>query len=591
MGLKNINHKKMRPLTIFKCSLVAILVTWIGLLSCTKLDAKVYSVVPNSNFWQTPAQIAAGIAPAYSGLTAIPDGNTFEMNEASSDEMIIPIRGGDWLDNNVHIQEWQHNWVLDHNNNNGAWGDIFSGITQINFVSSIVNSLPTPPPTLPSINAELKVLRAYYYMLAMDLWGNIPLVIDYNTNPASVKITARKDVFTFVESEIKTNIELLSTSNDATTYGRMNKWAAFALLARLYLNAQVYSGVSGSNGSTGGTARWADCMAACDSVILSGNFNLNSKFFDNFAPTNSNVIPAVENIFVVPFDKVNIAGNTTEDQTLHYQNQGNFSLNGQPWNGFCATADYYANYDTTSSYLVAGSTTTRTYLDARSGQWLIGQQYNTQYNYPPSTYLYQGPASLALQDAQFSIPLSFNPVVTKLSDPAGPFRVAGIRNIKYFPEPGTGSNANPLGSVQSNDMVIFRLADVYLMRAEADVRANGVISATSLGYLNKVRERGYGTSSPTINNPNTNTPIQVDWTAPQVTLDNILAERARELSWEGLRRIDQIRYSVASANPQLYFGAARNPLKTVDADGHLQIFPIPKQQITSNANLTQNPGY
>ena len=573
----------MRPATIFKSILVAILVTCTG-ISCTKLDAKVYSVVPNSNFWQTPAEIAAGIAPAYTGLTAIPNGNTFELNEGSSDEMIIPIRGADWLDNNVHIQEWQHNWGNDHNNNNGAWGDVFSGITKINFTLSVVNSLATPPPGLIGINAELKVLRAYYYMLAMDLWGNVPLVTSYNTNPDSVSITQRPAVFAFVESEIKTNIELLSTNNDATTYGRVNKWSAFAILARLYLNAQVYSSTAGPTGSSGGVARWTDCMAACDSVILSGNFSLNAKFFDNFAPNNSGVIPAVENIFVVPFDKINIGGDNNEMETLHYQNQNNFTLNGQPWNGFCATADYYANYDTNSNYAAAGTTVNRTFVDQRSGQWLIGQQWNTQYNFPPSTYLYKAPPALALQDAQFSIPLSFNPVVSSLSDPSGPFRSAGIRNVKYFPEAGTSGN-------QSNDMVLFRLADVYLMRAEADARANGgVMSATSLGYLNKVRERAYGTSSPTIANPNGGL-IQVDWTAAQATLDNILAERAREMSWENIRRTDLIRYAVASGNPQLYFGAARNPSKVVDPDGHLEIFPIPTQQITANANLKQNPGY
>jgi hypothetical protein len=581
--LKKLNYHKMRPETIFKGTLAAILVACVG-ISCTRLDAKVYSVVPNANFWQTPAEIAAGIAPAYTGLTAIPNGNTFELNECSSDEMVIPIRGADWLDNNVHIQEWQHNWGNDHSNNNGAWGDVFGGITKINFTLSVVNNLATPPPTLASINAELRVLRAYYFMIAMDLWGNVPLVTSYNTNPDSVSVTARPAVYAFILSEITSNIELLSPNNDLTTYGHMNKWAAWALLARLYLNAQVYSGTTAASGSSGGSANWAACMAACDSVILSGNFSLNAKFFDNFAPSNSNVIPAVENIFVVPFDKVNIGGDNNEMETLHYQNQNNFSLTGQPWNGFCATADYYANYDTSSSYAVGSTTTTRTYLDQRSGQWLIGQQYNTQYNYPPSTYLYSAPAALATQDAQFSIPLSFNPVVASLSDPSGPFRSAGIRNVKYFPEAGTSGG-------QSNDMVIFRLADVYLMRAEADVRANGVISGTSLGYLNKVRERAYGTSSPTVINPNTGNPIAVDWLAPQATLNNILAERARELSWENIRRTDIIRYTVASGNPQLYFGAARNPGKVVDPDGHLQVFPIPTQQITANANLKQNPGY
>jgi len=570
-------------LTTVLAGAIAFLLLLVSGISCTKLDAKVYSVVPNANFWQTPQEIAAGIAPAYHAMTNIPNGNTFELNEASSDEMVIPIRGADWLDNNVHIQEWEHNWPDDHANNNGAWGDIFGGITAVNFTLSVVNSLATPPPTLSSINAELKVLRAYFYMQAMDLWGNVPLVTSYSTNPDSVKISKRADIYAFVLSEITSNIELLSTSNNATTYGRMNKWSAFALLARLYLNAEVYGGTTGLAGLTAGPAQWTQCMAACDSVIMSGNFALNPNYFDNFSPTNSNVIPAVENIFVVPFDKVNIGGDNNEMETLHYQNQNNFSLTGQPWNGFCATADYYANYDTSSVYAIGGTSTTRTYVDQRSGQWLIGQQYNLQYNYPPSTYLYSASPALALQDAQFSIPLAFNPVVAKISDPSGPFRSAGLRNVKYFPEGGTSGG-------QSNDMVIFRLADVYLMRAEADVRANGAISATSLGYVNKIRERAYSTTSPTIPNPDGGT-ITVDWNAATATLDNILAERARELAWENIRRTDLIRYEVAGGTVAKYFGAARNPAKLADGDGHWEVFPIPTQQITSNANLTQNPGY
>jgi hypothetical protein len=109
--------------------------------------------------------------------------------------------------------------------------------------------------------------------------------------------------------------------------------------------------------------------------------------------------------------------------------------------------------------------------------------------------------------------------------------------------------------------------------------------------LNKIRERAYSTTSPTLPNPNNIAqPIKVDWMAGDATLDNILAERARELAWEAVRRTDLIRYEVASG--QHYFSAARNPSKTQDGDGHWQVFPIPTQQITSNANLKpQNPGY
>jgi len=118
-----------------------LLICGIG-ISCTNLNAKVYSVVPNSEFWQTPAEVAAGIAPAYAALDNIPYGD-LELVAASSDEMVIPIRGADWLDGNQHTQEWQHTWTSSNPSMNGMWSDIYGGVGKANFTLSIVNSLPT----------------------------------------------------------------------------------------------------------------------------------------------------------------------------------------------------------------------------------------------------------------------------------------------------------------------------------------------------------------------------------------------------------------------------------------------------------------
>jgi hypothetical protein len=561
---------------------IAFALSLIG-LSCTNLNQKVYSVVPNSEFWQTPAQIAAGVAPAYNVLTQIPNGSIEELVEASTDEMIIPIRGSDWLDADEHIQEWQHTWPDNHPNVSSSWQTIFQGIGEANFTIGVVQGLPKPPSDTTAIYAELRGLRAYYYFLALDMFGNVPIVTSFNVDPSTVKTANRTAVFNFVQSELTAIIPNLASNVDATTYGRFTKWAAFSLLAKLYLNAQVYTADGYSPGAAG-TAMWPQCMAACDSVIASGQYGLETDYFDNFSTTNSNLTSnGNENIFVVPFDKVNIGGNNWEMGTLHYQNNVNFQLAGSPWNGFCSDADFYSKFDTSSIYSAKGSTTYRTYLDQRAGQYLIGQQYGIPYTYPPSTnVVYSADASLALQDVQFSIPLVFTPTVSTLSNAAGSFRGAGVRNIKYFPEQGTQGN-------QSNDMVIFRLADVYLMRAEADMRANGAVSATSLGYLNKVRERAYGATTPTIANPNNPAqPIQVDLTN-SVTLDNILDERGRELTWECWRRNDLIRFEIASGTK--YWSGARNPEKTQDADNHLMLFPIPTQFITANPNLKQNTGY
>ena len=276
-----------------------------------------------------------------------------------------------------------------------------------------------------------------------------------------------------------------------------------------------------------------------------------------------------EAILAVPFDKVNIGGNNWELCTLHYQNNLNFALSGSPWNGFASAADYYYSFDTSSVYTTKGSITYRTFNDQRTGQYIVGQQYNYPYTYPPSTnVVVSAPAANQIYDAQFNIPLTFSPTVSVLSDPSGAFRGAGARNIKYFPDAGTSGN-------QSNDMIIFRYADILLMKAEAELRS-GTNLDDALNLVNQVRTRAYGGSG---NN----------WTAAQLTLDNILKERGIELAWENWRRNDLIRYEVASGKP--YWTAARNPGKAQDPDKHTFIFPIPANQISANPNLKQNPGY
>jgi hypothetical protein len=522
-----------------------------GMISCTKLDQHVYSVVANENFWKTPEQIAAGIAPAYQALQALPDGAVYNLNELTSDEMIAPTRGGDWYDGGIWQQLWLHTWDPPADLVNNAWNDIYNGIGKINFILYQVNSLSEKPADLDKVNADLKTLRAYFYFLAMDLFGNVPLVTDYKTDPNSVTNSSRQDVFNFIETELKDNIPLLSTAVDNTTYGRVTKWFAFSMLAKLYLNAEVYTG----------TPRWEDCMAACDSVIGSQNYQLESNYFDNFAVHNET---SKENIFVIPCDNINIGSNSYELDNLHYQSQATFQLTGGPYNGFCTVSAFYNLYDTNSVYTVVGPNTYRSFLDARTGQYLIGQQFSVPYPYPPNKdVLYSSTdPSIMLQDEGTGLNLSYYPNVRELSNAADSFRLAGVRSIKYFPEAGTYG-------AQSNDVVIYRLADILLTKAEAEVRNATVTDALDL--VNMIRERAYGNADH-------------DWTMTDLTLDNILAERGRELAYEQFRRQDLIRFGK--------FGEARVPDKTADpADKHLNIFPIPEMQRSANPNLQQNPGY
>ncbi|MGZ3750073.1 MAG: RagB/SusD family nutrient uptake outer membrane protein [Mucilaginibacter sp.] len=491
--------------------------------SCTKLSQKTYSVEPVGNFYQTPDQIAAGVAPAYIALQGIPDGNVNQMNEISSDEIVVPTRGNDWYDGGQWQELWLHTFKPDVGLGNGAWSDLNNGIGKVNFTLSILNGLATKPSNIDAITAELKVLRAYFILQLMDMFGNVPLVTDYNTDPSKVTQQTRAQVYTFLETELTTNVPLLTTAADKSVYGRVNQFAGYMILAKLYLNAQVYTG----------TAQWAKAITALNQVINSGKYILQPNYFDNFSVANDG---SSENILVVPFDKVHIGGMNWEMQTLHYSSNLTYGLTGQPWNGFCSTADVLNKFDAT---------------DSRKAQFLVGQQYAAD-------------GVTKLTDPQEGLLLIFDPNVTSISDASAAFRLAGARNVKYHPEAGTAGN-------QSNDMAIFRLADAYLMLAEASMHTGDM--ATALTYVNKVRARAGVTA----------------WTAGDLTFDSLLAERSRELAWEGWRRSDMIRFEVATGTH--YFTAARAPAKTQDADNHTFIFPIPSQQLISNPNLHQNPGY
>jgi hypothetical protein len=376
----------------------------------------------------------------------------------------------------------------------------------------------------------------------MDNFGRIPLDTSFNSDPASIKSNTRQEAFNFIEKELLQNVPLLENKSNAN-YGRVNRQVGYTLLAQLYMNAQVYTG----------TPRWADAIKACDSVINSGLYQLSSNYFNNFAFDNHN--HKDENILVAPKDKVlnNFPGMM---ETIHPNGGKAVGITGSPWNGFCATADMYNKYNSS---------------DKRIRQWLVGVQKDAQGtrriddNYNPGDTIF-------INQAARTRPLIYNLNVISFNrnDYANTdsFEMAGARNVKYYPEPGTN------GTDMGNDLVMMRLADVILMKAEAELRLNGRVS--SIALFNSIRERAYGNANHNIANP---------------TLDDIYNERRRELMWEGYSRRDGIRFEVAMPGTK-YFSAARAPGKGEDpADGSRRVFPIPAAQISANSNLTQNPGY
>ena len=473
--------------------------------SCTDLTETTYDVLPTSGtFGATAAQQSALIGPLYGGLGDY-YGNMNGLN-ATTDEQMVPTRGGDWKDGDNWKRLYQHSWdpTTDNGQFNGPWTWCYNNITSIN------QQLPTV--TDPALKAELKTLRAFFHYQAMDLFGNV-IIADKVGGGASVQST-RAQVFAFVEKELLDNYANLSSTVGGAYYGRMNKAVADMILAKMYLNAQVYTG----------TPRWADAITRCDNIIKSGKFSLAGDFFANFSTQNQS---SPETILATPFSSTKRGGLNIQMRTLHYLNQQTYNLGSAPWNGYCTVTEFYNSFND---------------KDIRKKGWIIGQQYKAD-------------GTPLMDDA---LPMVFTAEIPAFVMPAGAAgRLAGARSQKYQIQANNNYND------QDNDFVVYRLGDVYLMKAEANMRAGNM--ALAIADANIIRARA---GMPA-------------YTAAMLTMDEMLAERGREMAWEYHRRQDLIR-----------FGQYTKAWRFKEASGKFrELFPIPNDQLVLNPALKQNPGY
>lgn len=492
--------------------------------ACTDLEPEVYTDVLQDEYFKTPEQFSTLLANAYTQLAGeygyVYREGYWSMQEYTSDAVVVPTRGTEWYDTGVPIKMHQHLWETDTRDINNGWSFAYGGVTKCNDVlDKIVMIKGDNPAEYDAITiggiAETKVLRAFYHLLAMDLYGNVAISAS-SKDPA--KQFSRDSVFRFIEREILENIDVLQRTK---SYGRVTKSVAHTILAKMYMNAEVYTG----------TARWADAVAQCDSVLDGGyGYQLASDYFAPFAINNVN---NPEIIFPVVFDAVYAKGNMFHLITLHYTQQEVYGFTTQTWNGPCTLEAYYNKYDD---------------ADKRKKQWFVG------------------PVKDAAGDTLNFIKGSVNakavivPQVTTISDPTEQNTFEGARFIKFELEKGIEHHAN-------NDFPIYRLADIYLMKAEALMRLNGgVATQAAVDAANEIRPRtGLG-----------------NYTTSTLTLDELLDERARELAWEGHRRQDLVR-----------FDKFQNAWAFKEISPRTRyIFPIPKWVMDAAPGVyTQNPGY
>lgn len=469
----------------------------------------------------------------------------YDYNTLTTDEAIIPIRGGNWYDGGLWENMYNHTWTATDTDLYNVWKYLYKVIVLSTKSLETIEKYKALLTEQQRVDyaAEVRAVRAMYYYYAMDMFGRIPILQSSTQKTADIRQSNRSDVFWYVVKELQDVAPLLANEHSnlqGNYYGRVTRPVAWFLLAKLSLNAEVYTDDDWTDSSRpdGKTIMfdiegnkknaWQTCVHYCDLITAAG-YTLEADYTKNFAVHNEG---STENIFTIPLDK-NLYLNEFHYlfRSRHYAHGGAYS--GASENGTCATLH-------TMAVNGFGTETPDARLDMNfyTGKVEVDGKYVT------------------LDDGT---PLEYKPLAVEENLTASPYlETAGARMKKYEVDRTAYSD----GRMPDNDIVLYRYADVLLMKSEAKVR-NGESGDEE---MNAVRSR-------------------VGMPSLSATLDNILNERLLELVWEGWRRQDMIRFGTYCKQYDIHTPSE------ADKKGYTTVFPIPEKTHELNPNLKQNPGY
>lgn len=470
----------------------------------------------------------------------------YDLNTFTTDEAIMPTRGGDWYDGGFWQGLFLHKWGINNDAIQATWEYLYKVVMLSNKSLEQIESyaLTHADAELPAYRAEVRALRAMYYYYLTDLFGSIPLVLSSKVASKDIVLSERENIFNFIFKELQETAPLLPaqfSNRSGNYYGRLTRPVAYFLLAKLALNAEIYMDNNWvddthPDGKTiffdvdGNTFNaWQTVEFYCDQITALG-YRLESDYSANFAVYNEG---SVENIFTIPMNKTLY---TNQMQYLfrsrHYNHAKALGLSGE--NGSSATIEALQTFG-----------------------------YETNEQDPRFDYCYYAGTVYDLKGNVVKLDdgtaLVYEPWKVKLDLSDEPYeKTAGARMKKYEID----DKAMKDGKLMENDIVLFRYADVLLMKSEAKVRdgRNGDEE------LNQVRTR-------------------VGAPERTATLDNILAERQLELAWEGWRRQDLIRFG------QFTRSYNSRPQLPNEESGYTIVFPIPEKIRQMNPEWEQHPGY
>lgn len=519
---------------LFKITGLLIAGATIILVSCEDIGENLNDVVTTETEFTQEAEFQAILADSYNTLNQYAFWY-LAVVENYSDAITIFTHTTGW-NNDRHRRTDTHQLNASDQRRfplGTVWNPVFNGIASVNGTINLLESLPDENEFKEEFLAQARVIRAFHYFLGMDAYGAMPLVTT-SSPPIGEPLPSRaptSEVFAFLESELLEVIEVLPSGRaggSPTDAVVINRETARAILATLYLNAEVYTG----------QARWEDCIEQCDEILAIGDYSLAPNYFDLFKVDNIE-IASQEMLFVIDFisgvspgggigwPRVSLTNEWVFDRFPNFP----YSL----FNGPAVQPTFYRRYDDddlrkTEGFLegVQTSIVDGSVLTAPNGDIVDHTiDFFLQPSDAPPEANYQG---------------NFN----------------GVRIIKWEPD------VNAIGNQQGNAVPFIRLADIMLQKAECLIRLNGP-NAVSDDLINQIRARVFNPAKP----------------LSGATLEQLQWERAFELFSEGHRRRDQIRFGNLNEADDFHGPHPES----------FNLFPIPQDQLDANPNLGQNPGY
>jgi hypothetical protein len=523
------------------------------LTGCTDLDMS-----PNSQYTEDPSQnsgvdpmivVEAKMADVYYHLAGTLGRRYMEAQCLASDEFTSLAFAGGYYDSGTYAHQALH-CSSPNDASIGWYDDVTAGITKANTILEELGSGASA-----QMKAPARAIRAYYTWILMDNYGDTPILDKVQAEGSVVPRSPRKEVAEWIESELNDIIPALTDDVTENTYGKPTKWMAEALLAKLYINWPVYTAesVDQYDAATAANPKLDACIAACDDIINSGKFNLGSvDYLHKFSYDNGWKVE--DFIYAIPYDAINRQGmqyarpRTFKDMKNLLPNvYGSTDKFTQSFGGNMVVTPEFAKL-----FSLDG--------DIRNLSILRGDVYvRDPKTLRPTTepFMYKG------NQVHFTenITLAKKDNTIEVGNDANAYQ-QGCHSIKWFTTPADYNN----GRNQSNDLPIFRYADVLLMKAEALTRQG---SSGAKALFNQIRSYA---GAPTIAN--------------EPTLQEIYDERGREFFDENWRRNDMIRFG----HYEDEFFPHYKDFPDASFDKRHRIFPVPQNTINLNG-WEQNPGY